>query len=34
VDVPVSTLAERITRQLKFDLNSFRKQPKIEEAFA
>jgi Zn-dependent peptidase ImmA (M78 family) len=34
VDVPVSTLAERITRQLRFDLGNFRKQAKIEEAFA
>jgi Zn-dependent peptidase ImmA (M78 family) len=34
VDVPVRSLAERITKQLKFDLNSFRKQAKIEEAFA
>lgn len=34
VDVPVSTLAERITKQLKFDLQTFRSQSKIEEAFA
>ncbi len=34
VDVPVTTLAARITKGLKFDLNSFRKQAKIEEAFA
>jgi Zn-dependent peptidase ImmA (M78 family) len=34
VDVPVSTLSEQITRQLRFDLNTFRKQARIEEAFA
>ncbi len=34
MDAPVSALAERITKQLKFDLNNFRQQTRIEEAFA
>jgi len=34
VDVPVSALAERISKQLGFNLNSFRAQAKIDEAFA
>ena len=34
VDVPIPMLAARITKQLKFDLDSFRQQAKIEEAFA
>lgn len=33
VDLPVSNLAEQITKQLKFDLNHFRQQPTIEDAF-
>lgn len=32
--IPASTLAERITKQLKFDLASFRQQNTIEDAFA
>jgi Zn-dependent peptidase ImmA (M78 family) len=34
LDIPVQTLAERITKQIKFDLNVFRQQPTIEDAFA
>jgi Zn-dependent peptidase ImmA (M78 family) len=34
LDTPVSTLTERITKQLKFDLNVFREQTTIEDAFA
>jgi Zn-dependent peptidase ImmA (M78 family) len=34
LDVPVRTLTERITKQLKFDLNVFRQQTTIEDAFA
>jgi Zn-dependent peptidase ImmA (M78 family) len=34
LDTPVSTLTERITKQLRFDLNVFREQKTIEDAFA
>jgi Zn-dependent peptidase ImmA (M78 family) len=34
LDTPVSTLTERITKQLRFDLNVFREQTTIEDAFA
>src|ERR1700733_9147780 len=34
VSVPVSALAERISKQLRFDLNTFRNAATIDEAFA
>lgn len=34
LDISVHTLSERITKQLKFDLNVFRQQTTIEDAFA
>jgi Zn-dependent peptidase ImmA (M78 family)/transcriptional regulator with XRE-family HTH domain len=34
VDLPVSALAERITKQLGFNLSIFRSQAKMDEAFA
>ncbi|MFY9948535.1 MAG: XRE family transcriptional regulator [Candidatus Sulfotelmatobacter sp.] len=34
LDISVRTLSERITKQLKFDLNVFRQQTTIEDAFA
>lgn len=34
LDVPVRMLADRITKQLKFDLDVFRRHTRIEEAFA
>ena len=34
LDIPIRSLTERITKQLKFDLNVFREQTTIEDAFA
>lgn len=34
LNIPVRTLAGRITKQLKFDLNIFREQTTVEEAFS
>ena len=34
MDIPVPTLAERIVRQIDFDLTKFRQQDSVEDAFA